>query len=374
MDAASTPHQSPAYEGIPTVAVAELDPEILKRGSERKNTGAKGFSLLVAIGLNVLVLLLLAWWTIASFTEEEIELIVESGQVESLTQVDKKQFQKKQQTKPTPAAGSQAPPLITSAVADPTAVFVVETRAETEAFGIGEGWGKGAGFGSGGAGGGSVGFFGSRSTAQRVVFCVDASASLSTQQFSMIKRELNKSLKKLAAAIQYQVIFFSGPAWFAEDEHSGSKNNHVVKHGGKKYQWKTKGGASAFYMVGEKDLYTADWLSATSSNLSKTRARIEAESKSYGTDWRHPLRMALQMKPKPDVVYFLTDGAVSNGQQAVDQVIKINNRGKKAKINTIAMMLPKRGADLLGELAKKTGGEFTVVMADGTVKNGMQKK
>ncbi len=40
MDAASTPHQSPAYEGIPTVAVAELDPEILKRGSERKNTGA----------------------------------------------------------------------------------------------------------------------------------------------------------------------------------------------------------------------------------------------------------------------------------------------------------------------------------------------
>ena len=142
-------------------------------------------------------------------------------------------------------------------MADPTAVFVIETRAETDAFGIGEGWGKGAGFGSGGVGGGSVGFFGSRSTAQRVVFCVDASASLSTQQFSMIKRELNKSLKKLASSIQYQVIFFSGPAWFAEDEHGGNKNNHVVKHEGKKYQWKTKGGASAFYIVGEKGLYTA---------------------------------------------------------------------------------------------------------------------
>ena len=367
------PHQLPSSDGTPSLSIAEIDPTILSQVKERKNTGAKGVSLLVAIGLNALVMILLAWWTIMSFTEEEIELIVESGPADSVTKVDKKQFQQKQRTKPTPASGSQAPPLITSAVSDPNAVFVVETNAETDAFGIGEGWGKGAGFGSGGAGGGSVGFFGSRSTAQRVVFCVDASASLSTQQFSMIKRELNKSLKKLASSIQYQVIFFSGPAWFAEDDHSGSNKSHVVKHDGKKYEWKTKGGASAFYIVGDKELYTADWLPATSSNLAKTRARVEAESKSYGTDWRHPLRMALQMKPKPDVVYFLTDGAVGNGQQAVDQVLKINNRGKKAKINTIAMMLPKRGADLLGELAKKTGGEFTVVMADGSIKNGMQK-
>ena len=97
--------QSPSYDGIPTLSVEELGPDILNHRIERKNTGAKGFSLLVAIGLNSLVLLLLAWWTIVSFTEEEIELVVESGPVESLTQIDKKQFQKKQQTKPTPAAG-----------------------------------------------------------------------------------------------------------------------------------------------------------------------------------------------------------------------------------------------------------------------------
>jgi hypothetical protein len=368
MDAPVSPHP-PSYDGISTVSAADIDPEIFSQRVERNNIGAKGLSLAVAIGLNALVLLLLAWWTIMSFTEDEIELIVESGPVESLTQIDKKQFQKKQQTKPTPASGSQAPPLITSAVVDPMAVFVVETKVETDAFGIGDGWGKGAGFGSGGSGGGSVGFFGSRSTAQRVVFCVDASASLSGQQFQMIKRELNKSLKKLASSINYQVIFFSGPAWFAADEHTGKKNNHAVKHEGKSYQWRTKGGASAFYIVGDKDLYTAKWLSANSANLAKTRYRVDAVEKSYGTDWRHPLRMALQMNPKPDVIYFLTDGAVSNGQQAVDQILKINSRGKKAKINTIAMMVP-RAANLLGELAKKTGGEFTVVMADGSVKKG----
>jgi hypothetical protein len=60
-----------------------------------------------------------------------------------------------------------------------------------------------------------VGFFGSTSTASRVVFIVDVSASLSSKQFEMIKKEQTKSLMKLAASIQYQVIFFAGSAWFA---------------------------------------------------------------------------------------------------------------------------------------------------------------
>ena len=70
------------------------------------------------------------------------------------------------------------------------------------------------------------------------------------------------------------------------------------------------------------------------------------------------------------MVYFLTDGAVSNGQQAVDEIVALNKeKGKKAMINTIAMMQP-RAEDLLGQLAKETGGEFTIVLADGTVKKG----
>ena len=83
-------------------------------------------------------------------------------------------------------------------------------------FGIGDGWGKGADFGSGQKGG-SIGFFGSRSVAERVVFAVDVSGSLSKMQFSMIKRELSKSLDRLAPSVEYLGIFFSGPACFAED-------------------------------------------------------------------------------------------------------------------------------------------------------------
>ena len=337
--------------------------------SERKTGGAKGSALAIGIGVNALIFMLLAFWVLGGPKAEQVELILEAGTSDPKSQVDKKQFQNKQQTKPTPASGSKSPPLIASVVADPSAAFVVETKIETDAFGIGDGWGKGAGFGNSGSGGGSVGFFGSRSSAQRVVFIIDVSASLNGQQFTMIKTELNKSLKKLASSINYQVIFFSGPAWFAEDDMSGRKS-YVVKHGGKEYKWNTKGGASNYFLVGEKKLYTAKWLPATAGNLKKTQGRIEEVNKSYGTDWRHPLRMALEMNPKPDVVYFLTDGAVGNGQQAVDEIIALNKeKGKAAKINTIAMMQPK-AEDLLGQLAKDTGGEFTIVLGDGTVKRG----
>ena len=83
--------------------------------------------------------------------------------------------------------------------------------------------------------------------------------------------------------------------------------------------------------------------------------------------------MALNLKPSPDVVYFLTDGVVGNGKQAVDEIIKVNKRGPKAKIFTISMMQP-RAEDLLKELADRSGGDFSVVMEDGEIKNKNKNK
>lgn len=83
--------------------------------------------------------------------------------------------------------------------------------------------------------------------------------------------------------------------------------------------------------------------------------------------------MALNMDPSPDVVYFLTDGVVGNGQQAVDEVIKMNRRGPRAKIFTISMMQPK-AEDLLKDLADRSGGDFSVVLENGKVKKTNGKK
>ena len=340
-------------------------------GSE-KNTGAKAISLLIAILFNGAVLLVLMLISFTFFEEDEIELVVAQGPRDTKASIDKEQFQQSRQMKPTPASSSSSSPILTSVAASPNAVFAIESLAVTNTFGIGDGWGKGASFGSGQQGG-SIGFFGSRSVAQRVIFIVDVSASLSSQQFTMIKNELNKSLKRLAPSVNFQVIFFSGPAWFAEDEQSVKNKVHTIIHKGKKYVWKTNGGASRYYIESEEDLYTSSWIISTQGNIKKTGRRIEAVKKSFGTDWRHPLKMALQMKPAADVVYFLTDGVVGNGQQAVDEVIKLNKRGPKAKIYTISMMQP-RAEDLLKDLAERSGGEFSIVMGDGEVKKKKKQK
>ena len=75
-------------------------------------------------------------------------------------------------------------------------------------------------------GAGMVSFFGSKSKAQKVVFVVDASASMSSKgttgkaKFQLMKEELIKSLEALPPSVEFQVIFFSGPAWLVADGYS----------------------------------------------------------------------------------------------------------------------------------------------------------
>ena len=338
-----------------------------------KNTkGSKCLSFFISLLFNAGILLLLMLVSVTVLKQEVIELVLESGQTKKYTKNTKARFQKLKQPKPKPANTSNAARVISSVNSSNDAVFIIENDSKIQDFGIGEGWGKGASFGSGQKGG-SIGFFGSRSVAERVVFIVDVSASLSKTQFFMIKKELSKSLDRLAPSVEYQVIFFSGPAWFASDDQSVKNKIHTIIHKGKEYVWNTQGGANKYYIESGEELYTSEWLIATQSNIKKTARRIDSVKKSYGTDWRHPLKMALNLKPSPDVVYFLTDGVVGNGKQAVDEIIKVNKRGPKAKIFTISMMQP-RAEDLLKELADRSGGDFSVVMEDGDIKRENKKK
>jgi len=357
---------------IPRVMITPPTGQVRIGQSHKSGRRAKVFSIIMSLLLNGAVLLLLMLISISVFKQEVVELVLESGPNESRIDNSKKVFQISKKQKPQPANASNAAPVISSVTFSNDAVFAIEDDGALQDFGLGDGWGKGADFGSGQKGG-SIGFFGSRSVAERVVFIVDVSASLSKMQFGMIKQELTKSLDRLAPSVEYQVIFFSGPAWFADDEQSVKNRIHTILHEGKKYIWNTQGGASKYYIESGGELYSSSWIKASQRNIRKTINRVELVNKSFGTDWRHPLKMALNMDPSPDVVYFLTDGVVGNGQQAVDEVIKMNRRGPRAKIFTISMMQPK-AEDLLKDLADRSGGDFSVVLENGEVKKTKGKK
>ena len=79
-------------------------------------------------------------------------------------------------------------------------------------IGFGTDFGDGLGFGDGmGMGGGMISFLGQESKAQRVVFVVDASQSMSAKHVQLMKDELEGSLNKLPPRVEYQVLFFAGP-------------------------------------------------------------------------------------------------------------------------------------------------------------------
>ena len=331
--------------------------------AQANTRGAKWSSLVIAVLVHVGLLALLAFIVVQAATDAPPEFVVAAAAETEKPDMEKKTYATKNQ--PKPSAPSRAANTIAALTASNIAVPTTELVLENPGLGIGTGFGDGFGDGLGEGIGGGVAFFGNTSTAKRVAFIIDVSRSLSDTQFEMIKKELNKSLRKLPATTQYQVLFFSGPAWFAEDTYN--ERGSVVESGGREYVWKTRSINDFYPTAGEDKLYTAKWKPATPGNLKKTEKNIEDVGRSLGTDWRWPLKLALRLNPKPDVVYFLTDGAVTGGDAMVEEILKFNRKGAGAAavINTISMMQPKAAANLL-EMAKKTRGTFTIVNPDGS--------
>jgi hypothetical protein len=227
---------------------------------------------------------------------------------------------------------------------------------------FGDGWGSGSGNGAGGGGGFS--FFNQKIKAERVCYVIDYSGSMGGKKILLLKEELKKSITALPDRVDYQLLFFAGPVWVAGDEVTGSKKNFIVTSKGKEYEWIAPGGAHSYRPKDKDKRQQVEWLTSTESQRTKSLEAIQNTKLVYGTIWDHPLEMALEMNPKPDVIFFMTDGSAGGNSKEIAKEI-----GKKAKkegviVNTIALMLPK-AKEAMGELAKSTGGIFTMVDKNG---------
>ncbi|MCB1064489.1 MAG: hypothetical protein KDN20_16415 [Verrucomicrobiae bacterium] len=238
--------------------------------------------------------------------------------------------------------------------------------------------------------GGMVSFFGAKSVSKKVIFVVDFSASMRGEKDKLMRKELAKSVESLPNGVQYQIILFSGPAWYAGQETSKAKKidehiGHIVKDGRKEYVWyegwdksQRHGGgkSSALYHFseGEDKLPSSEYITATRANLKKSLKALDDTPLSFGTDWRWPLRMAINMEP--DTIYFMTDGSFSTAKgvskkEMIDELLTLNRKKGKASINTICMMVLNARTEL-EQLADGTRGEFTLVLEDGTVVRGKE--
>ncbi len=204
---------------------------------------------------------------------------------------------------------------------------------------------------------------------RRVVFIMDVSRSLTPAQLRLSKTELSMAVCALPEGTLYQVIFFSGPTWFAHQRMvvGGARGEDVViADGAMNLRWNSGFGGFE-YEDGNTNLPSSEWREANPKTISATLADIEAVGKSYGTTWHLPLTMALNLEPVPKCIYFLTDGETARQDQVAEEIVEMaRERGGATQINTIALMVP--GASVpLYRIAKGTGGEYSLVIAGGKV-------
>lgn len=248
----------------------------------------------------------------------------------------------------------------------------ITNRMDIKAAGLGGGpmgmgsAGAGGGFGSGIGRGGKFSFVGQTALGKRVVFVVDVSGSMSAigtgetiSRFDLLKKELVKSINQMPMNTQYQILFFSDFAW-PHDQVDSRDVNALTK-----YRWEIE--PKNYKNV---KLPTFRFIQATPFSLRETADIIQRSDNPGGTNWGSGLLMALNASPKPDVIFFMTDGLRSDEQGWVDIVTAENKRRlPMTAIYTSAMQQPDAAKEL-DDLARRNNGRFTVVLGDGKIVKG----
>lgn len=198
-------------------------------------------------------------------------------------------------------------------------------KSTTGSTGSKRGTGTGAGTGTGGKiGFGAVSFFGKQAAGNRILYVLDASGSMSTNNaIGVAKAEVKASLQRLDSTQQFQIVFYN-----------------VAPH--------------AMTVRGSNDML----FYGNDPNRLLAHRFIDEILPDSGTNHIEALRLALRLAP--DVIFFLTD-ADEPRLTAVELEEVRKRNGGKAQIHTIEFG---RGADLgldnfLKKLARQNGGTHT---------------
>ena len=91
-----------------------------------------------------------------------------------------------------------------------------------------------------------------------------------------------------------------------------------------------------------------------------------------GTVWYSPLKMAFSLSPGPDTIYMLSDGEPSDLDYTLVEVDGMNPAS--IPVDTIALETPGSAAMAMSELAKETGGNFTLIYKGKAIRGRMAEE
>lgn len=252
---------------------------------------------------------------LAVMTEAQLEELTEAA---SLAQSPSPRTQA-QAPQLNPLSQAQAPE-VTTAIATPTQLTALGGAG---AQGLGEGLDapSGSGEGTGGAS-----FFGVEARGARFVYIVDVSGSMEGAKLKTLQIELTESIRRLPESAHFAVVLFSTDA---------------TPLGGQARWWKA----------------TEQAKGAIAREIRAIRAR-------GGTNPLPAFETAFALKPKPDAIYFMTDGLFS--ESAAYEIAQINEGagGALTPIHCISFV-SREAASLMRAIADRSGGSYTHVEGPG---------
>jgi len=182
--------------------------------------------------------------------------------------------------------------------------------------------GEGAGMGLGGSGGGGTSFFGVEAQGNRFAFIIDVSGSMAGPKLDLLKRELIRSIDGLLETSEFIVVQYSDP------------QNVLV--------------------VGE----VKGWQTASPSAKRAMRAHVTLLESQGNTCPLPAFELLAATPPRPDVVYFLTDGDFSGDpDQITVDIIKLA-KPWRAPVHTLCLDT-QASEQRMRRIARETRGTFT---------------
>ena len=297
---------------------ARITPEsAAKLATQKRNSTLS--ALVISVLSLFLICLILFIITLVVEVKSTPEIISYAAGVDESEDIEKPEMTNQVERKPSAPSSSMAK-VIASNTASPTAVPVPDMEVDEPSldFGngddFGEGWGDGDGWGGGGGGGGAASFFQQKVNAKRLCFVIDVSKSMNNgTRFKLLKTELARSVGALPESLEYQLIFFGGPAWVvgAEVSVGANKKSAVVKYGDNEYDWEKGKDAHDWDTKGKKAA-APEWLKGSKKNIEESLSAIASVSLVSGTIWEPAFDLALDIQPRSEILLFMGDGGCAN--------------------------------------------------------------
>ena len=202
----------------------------------------------------------------------------------------------------------------------------------------------------GGSKGGVAGKFlgtGGGSKGSRFAFVLDYSASMGghdngNKKIDVMKEHLVKAIQGFRGRGQVCIIPFAGSGWLLDGEWP---LRDTTSNG--------KGGTTRKCKRLDPASLNPRWVVPTKSNFEILKKLIYETDTLYGTNWASGMDIALNyLKPKPDVIFFMTDGQVSE-KCAADTLRMV----KEAKLKNKGLVIHSIAFGLTGDAGSKSKGK-----------------